>query len=168
MTKFGVSVTSFFALIVSAISLQYPSYYLQTIIDPSISYAVIRGMIVCGLLAYMINPRLRTSVSKQMLSALGIVLIVGAVTTFISPTLFGHLPAYYPIGDAIIFLELGIWAKVLSAELPVRYIERKPLRFPQFALSLLMWANIFRYRLTLQPRGMSTTMSGLKPQAGAN
>lgn len=152
MTKFGVSSTSFLVLAVSAYSIQYPSYYMGWLLNQSVTYAIIRGVLVCMLMAYMMNPELRTGFTKRIIGGLGLLLMAAGITALISPTLFGHLPGYYPLGDALIFLELGIWSKVATAELPVPYREPKPVRIPRFALSLALWVSLFKERLALQPR----------------
>ena len=165
MTKFGVTSISFLTLAVSAYSVQYPSYYLQLLIDQGIAYAIIRGVLVCMLMAYMLNPALRSGTTKRLFSMLGLVLITGAVFTMISPTLLGHLPGYYPLGDSLIFLELGIWFKVLSVELPVTYREPKPVRIPNFALSWMWRLDLLREWLSTKPRDLLSTASSWRTQA---
>lgn len=168
MTKFGVTSVSLLVLAVSAYSLQYPSYYMEMLLHQGIAYAIIRGVIVCLLMGYFLNPELRTGTTKRMLSLMGILLMLGAVLTFVSPTLFGHLSEYYPLGDTFIFLELGIWSKVASVELPVPEREPKPIRIPTFALSLLLWFNLTRRRILARPHRLLYTATGVqsfKPHA---
>lgn len=141
MTKFNISIVSFLVLIVSIISVGSQSYYLQLLVDTSPAYAALRGMMVLCLLTYLMRPDLRTTVARYALAGLGISLLAGGALALISPTLFGYLPAYYPIGDAILFLELGMWMLVASYELPAIVPKPAPAKVPLTAyaapLSLL-------------------------------
>jgi hypothetical protein len=130
VTKFNIAVISFLVLVVSIVSVGSQSYYLQLLVDTSPAYAALRGMMVLCLLTYLLRPDLRTNVARYSLAGLGLALFATSSLALVSPTLLGWLPIYYPIGDAILFLELGVWMMVASYELPVIVPEPAPAKVP--------------------------------------
>ena len=119
MTKFSIYILTFFMVGISIVSTQNHSYYMQMLVNTSLPYAIMRGILACGLLAYLINPKQRTFMSSALMGTLGIVFLLMGGLALISPTILGHSSTYYPIGDAIMMLELGIWARIMSSELPI-------------------------------------------------
>ncbi len=141
MTKLAVFTNSFMVIGVSALSIHSDSYYLQVLFNTTLPYAVLRTVLICAILAYCLNPSLRTMSMRKLLGFTGVLLFIGSIVTFVSPTLFGSSPVFYPIGDTFLFSQMGLWATVVAYEMPVtkaRYaLPKLRLRVPATARTAL-------------------------------
>ena len=145
-------------------SLSNGSYYLPPLINLGILFVFLRLALVTILVMYGFVPSLRFYFAKVLLGISGIIMLPLGIICIGSPSLFGQFNSYMLIGDALVLVEGGILAIVLSAEL---YSRESKFMVWSFAYLQLLFATRTRKLAYLSPLNYSQkvlkTQLQLKP-----
>ncbi|MBA3758604.1 hypothetical protein H0X10_03170 [Candidatus Saccharibacteria bacterium] len=108
---------------ISAYSLLWPNYVVQSVVESNEIYVALRAIIVILLLTYTFLPEIRNVFTKLFVSSGGILFLTFGIITMFSPMFFGQLDHYVPLGDVFIFLEGGILMVLAGIEAPTNRIR---------------------------------------------
>ncbi|GAC1572160.1 MAG: hypothetical protein NVS3B23_07100 [Candidatus Saccharimonadales bacterium] len=119
MKKNTILIFSTFLLALSLYSIIHPSYDLQLFINVENKFLIGRIIVSLILLSYTLFPFIRRRFTQLFIFLGGLLLITGAITAILSPTMYGYLSSYAVPGDIFTAMEAGILALLAGFQLEI-------------------------------------------------